>query len=44
MIKLFISQPMRGKTDEEISAVRLKAIPGDRQLKDGGDVICDKVI
>lgn len=26
MIKLFISQPMKGKTDEEILAVREKAI------------------
>lgn len=26
MKKLFISQPMRGKTDEEILAVRKKAI------------------
>ncbi len=26
MIKVFISQPMRGKTDEEILAVREKAI------------------
>ena len=29
MKKLFISQPMRGKTDEEILAVREKAIGYD---------------
>lgn len=35
MIKLFISQPMRGKTDEEILAVREKAIANaKRNFKD----------
>lgn len=35
MIKLFISQPMRGKTDEEILAVREKAIASaKRNFKD----------
>lgn len=35
MIKLFISQPMRGKSDEEILAVREKAIDSaKRNLKD----------
>lgn len=35
MIKLFISQPMRGKTDEEILAVREKAIASAKKnLKD----------
>ena len=31
MKKLFISQPMRGKTDEEILAVREKAIKKRRE-------------
>lgn len=30
MKKLFISQPMRGKTDEEIKAERAKAIEAAR--------------
>lgn len=32
MKKLFISQPMRGKTDEEIIAVREKAIKSAEEL------------
>ena len=32
MKKLFISQPMRGKTDEEILAVRKKAIESAERL------------
>ena len=32
MKKLFISQPMRGKTDEEILAVREKAIAKVKEL------------
>lgn len=32
MKKLFISQPMRGKTDEEILAIRQKAIKSVKQL------------
>ena len=32
MKKLFISQPMRGKTDEEILAVRKKAIESAEKL------------
>lgn len=32
MKKLFISQPMRGKTDEEILAVREKAIESAKHL------------
>lgn len=32
MKKLFISQPMRGKTDEEILAVRKKAIESAKKL------------
>lgn len=32
MKKLFISQPMRGKTDEEILAVRAKAIESAEEL------------
>ena len=32
MKKLFISQPMRGKTDEEILAVREKAIKAAEKL------------
>jgi hypothetical protein len=34
MKKLFISQPMRGKTDEEILAVRKKAIESAEKLID----------
>lgn len=37
MRKLFISQPMRGKTDEEIRAEREKAIEAARELV-GNDV------
>ena len=32
MKKLFISQPMRGKTDEEILAVREKAIKSAEKM------------
>lgn len=32
MKKLFISQPMRGKTDEEILAVRAKAIKSAEEM------------
>ena len=32
MKKLFISQPMRGKTDEEILAVREKAIKSAEEM------------
>ena len=32
MKKLFISQPMRGKTDEEILAVREEAIAKAKEL------------
>ena len=40
MKKLFISQPMRGKTDEEILAVREKAIKSaERQLGEPVEVI-----
>lgn len=40
MKKLFISQPMRGKTDEEILAVREKAIASaERQLGEKVEVI-----
>ena len=39
MKKLFISQPMKGKTDEEILAVREKAIANAKaQLSDEEDV------
>ena len=39
MKKLFISQPMKGKTDEEILAVREKAIASAKaQLSDEEDV------
>lgn len=34
MVRLFISQPMRGKTDEEILAVREKAIETVRKYVD----------
>ena len=40
MLKLFISQPMRGKTDKEILAVRDKAIASaERQLGEKVEVI-----
>lgn len=40
MKKLFISQPMRGKTDEEILAVRQKAIASaERELGEKVEVI-----
>ena len=40
MKKLFISQPMRGKTDEEILAVRKKAIESaERNLGEPVEVI-----
>lgn len=40
MKKLFISQPMRGKTDEEILAVREKAIKSaERELGEPVEVI-----
>lgn len=40
MKKLFISQPMRGKTDEEILAVRKKAITSaERHLGEKVEVI-----
>ena len=40
MKKLFISQPMRGKTDEEILAVREKAIASaKRQIGEDVEVI-----
>lgn len=40
MKKLFISQPMRGKTDEEILAVRAKAIgSAERELGEPVEVI-----
>ncbi len=40
MKKLFISQPMRGKTDEEILAVRAKAIQSaERELGEEVNVI-----
>lgn len=40
MKKLFISQPMRGKTDEEILAVRQKAIESaERNLGEKVEVI-----
>ena len=40
MKKLFISQPMRGKTDEEIKAVRERAIESARrQLGEDVEVI-----
>ena len=40
MKKLFISQPMRGKTDEEILAVRAKAIQSaERELGEEVEVI-----
>ena len=40
MKKLFISQPMRGKTDEEILAVRGKAIKSaERQVGEPVEVI-----
>jgi len=40
MKKLFISQPMRGKTDEEILAVREKAIKSaERKLGEPVEVI-----
>lgn len=40
MKKLFISQPMRGKTDEEILAVRERAIKSaERQLGEPVEVI-----
>lgn len=40
MKKLFISQPMRGKTDEEILAVREKAIASaEQQLGEKVEVI-----
>lgn len=44
MIKLFISQPMRGKTDEEILAVREKAIASaKRNFKDGEVEVLDSI-
>lgn len=40
MKKLFISQPMRGKTDEEILAVRKKAIESaEKKIGEKVDVI-----
>ena len=40
MKKLFISQPMRGKTDEEILAVRKRAIESaERMVGDSVEVI-----
>ena len=40
MKRLFISQPMRGKTDEEILAVRAKAIESaERNIGEKVDVI-----
>lgn len=40
MKKLFISQPMRGKTDEEILAVREKAIKSaERQIGEPVEII-----
>lgn len=40
MKKLFISQPMKGKTDEEILAERRKAIrSAERQLGEAIEVI-----
>lgn len=39
MIKLFVSQPMKGKTDEEILAVREKAIASAKaRVADGEEV------
>lgn len=32
MVKLFISQPMKGKTDEEILDVRNKAIASAKKI------------
>lgn len=40
MIKLFISQPMRGKTDEEILAVRADAI---QTAKDAAGMMGEEV-
>ena len=37
MKKLFISQPMRGKTDEEIKAERAKAVEAASEL--GGEQV-----
>ena len=40
MLKLFISQPMKGKTDEEIEAVRQEAIATVRKyFEDRGEEI-----
>lgn len=41
MIRLFISQPMRGKTDEEILAVREKAIASVKEKADEEVVVID---
>ena len=39
MVRLFISQPMKGKTDEEILAVREKAIASAKKnIADGEEV------
>lgn len=40
MVKVFISQPMKGKTDEEILAVREKAIASVKEkIADGEEVL-----
>lgn len=38
MIKLFISQPMKGKTDEEIKAVREQAINAAKAIIGSSDI------
>lgn len=39
MVKVFISQPMKGKTDEEILAVREKAIASVKEKIAGGEEV-----
>lgn len=44
MKKLFISQPMNGKTDEEIQATREKAIESAKALLDEDVEVIDSVL
>ena len=39
MVRLFISQPMKGKTDEEILAVREKAIASAKKMIADGEEV-----
>lgn len=39
MIRLFISQPMKGKTDEEILAVREKAVASAKKILPDGEEV-----